>query len=121
MVVFVVFKYVPILNTFWLSLFDYTPISKTFIGFGNFRTILHDAVFFQALLNATILVLSVSALGTILGYALALMFRGGVVGGKLFRTLFFLPVITSIVAISLVFRILYNPAGLGFSSTASCG
>ncbi len=112
---FVVFKYVPILSSFWLSLFDYQPASQTYIGLQNFKSLAEDPIFWQALLNTTLLVLAIGSVGTVLGYALALAFRGGMPGGKFFRTLFFLPVVTTITVIALVFRILYNPVGMGFS------
>jgi multiple sugar transport system permease protein len=114
-VFFVVFKYIPILSSFWLSLFDYQPASQTYIGLQNFKSLAKDPIFWQALLNTTLLVLAIGSVGTVLGYALALAFRGGMPGGKFFRTLFFLPVVTTITVIALVFRILYNPVGLGFS------
>jgi multiple sugar transport system permease protein len=117
-VTFIIFKYVPIFNTFVLSLYNYTPGSQEFIGLENFTNIASDDIFWLALSNTTILVVLIAGFGTVLGYILALLFRGGVYGGKFFRTIFFLPVVTTITVVALVFKILYNPIGFGFSINA---
>lgn len=112
---FTLFKYIPIINSFWLSFYNYNPISQSFSGLDNYERLLGDTVFWQSLINTSIIVVSVTTLGTLIGYIFALMFRSGVKGSKFFRTIYFLPVLTSVTVISLVWKILYNPASLGFS------
>lgn len=112
---FILFKYVPIINSFWMSFYDYNPIHHSFNGLVNYERLLGDTVFWQSLLNTSLIVAGVTLFGTAIGYIFALMFRGGVAGGKFFRTIYFLPVITSVTVVSLVWKILYNPASLGFS------
>jgi ABC-type sugar transport system permease subunit len=99
---FFLFKYVPIFNSFRMSFYDYTPVSQSFTGLANYQMMLTDNVFWQALWNTTIVVAGVTIVGTAIGYIFALMFQGGVKGGKLFRTIYFLPVVTSVTVISLV-------------------
>jgi multiple sugar transport system permease protein len=112
---FFLFKYVPIFSSFWMSFYNYTPISHTFTGVANYQKLLTDNIFWQALGNTTCIVAGVTIFGTVIGYIFALMFQGSVKGGKFFRTIYFLPVVTSVTVVSLVWKILYNPASLGFS------
>ena len=98
-----------------MSFYYYNPLSHTFAGLANYQRLFTDNVFWQSLKNTTLIVAGVTIVGTLVGYIFALMFQGGVKGGKLFRTIYFLPVVTSVTVISLVWKILYNPASLGFS------
>ena len=113
-VFFALFKIYPILQSFALSFRQYQFGPGPFVGFENYRRVLEDSVFWQALSNTTIVVILVTVIGTVAGYVLALMLSEEFRGCTLYRTMIFLPVVTSVTVISLVWKILYNPAPFGF-------
>lgn len=113
-VFFVVFKIYPILQSFALSFREYQFGPGPYVGIENYARALEDKIFWQALGNTTIIVILVTVLGTVFGYALALLLSEEFMGCKLYRTLIFLPVVTSVTVISLVWKILYHPAPFGF-------
>ena len=113
-VFFLVFKIYPILQSFALSFRQYQFGPGPYVGFENYARALEDKIFWQALGNTTIIVILVTVLGTVFGYVLALLLSEEFRGCRLYRTLIFLPVVTSVTVISLVWKILYHPAPFGF-------
>ncbi|MNH83845.1 Lactose transport system permease protein LacF [compost metagenome] len=103
---FVGIRMLPILYSFNVSFREWGMLSpkKPLVGLDNYTQLLGDPLFLKALLNTIIYVaVGVPAqLVTGLGIALLLMqirkFRG------LFRTIYFIPYITSVVAVSWIFR-----------------
>lgn len=80
------------------------------IGFENYRHLLTDPLFFRALTNTFYFV----ALGAPLSISASLFFallinQRRVSGQGFFRTVFFLPVVTTLVAVAVVWRYLYHP------------
>lgn len=105
---------VPILMSLFFSFTNYDVISKmNFIGLDNYINLFQDDQFITALLNTLwYCVLTVPA-GIVLSLLLAVFFNRRVPGIGIFRTLAFIPVITSMVAVSLVWSMLYEDnAGL---------
>jgi ABC-type sugar transport system permease subunit len=113
-VFFTLFKIYPILQSFALSFHQYQFGPGPYVGLENYAQVLEDSAFWQALTNTTIVVILVTSIGTITGYVLALMLSEEFRGCKFYRTLIFLPVVTSVTVISLVWKVLYNPAPFGF-------
>lgn len=79
-----------------------------FIGLSNYVEILHDREFFRALLHSLDIVVVSIPLQTILGLFLALLVNQKLKGKGIFRTVFFLPYITSQIAITTVFMMLFK-------------
>lgn len=79
-----------------------------FIGLSNYIEILHDREFFRALLHSLEIVVVSIPLQTILGLFLALLVNQKLKGKGIFRTVFFLPYITSQIAITTVFMMLFK-------------
>ena len=110
---FLAFVIYPLLSTVYLSAFDYslTGGSLRFVGVANFAELLEDEVFWRALRNnGTILVVSVivqCGLGLIIA---ALLDRAIRRGQALFRTLNFIPVIMSSVAVGVLWQLVYDPS-----------
>lgn len=102
----------------WPIFFNiYMSLSKTdlmtgwtFVGFKNYISLFKDPVFLKALLNNIIylLVMVSVGLGTSLIIA-ALIHRTSGFAKKAYLALFFLPVVTSLVAVSLIWKLLYYP------------
>jgi ABC-type sugar transport system permease subunit len=90
-----------------------SPVAPEFIGFDNFRRAsADDAVFHRSILNTFLFAGLVVPLQGGLGLVLALMVNQKLSGRNFFRTVYFLPVITSMVVISLLWRFLYQEEGL---------
>jgi len=81
---------------------------RPFVGLANYRALVGDAAFGHALANTAIYVLFVPV-GMAVALALALLVNRRMRGVAFLRTVFFLPYITSFVAISLVWKWMYDP------------
>ena len=81
-----------------------------FVGFANYAGLVADPLFWTALRNTLVLVglglpstLAVALAGALLVHSRLARFRG------LYRTIFFAPVVTTLVAVAIVWRYLYHP------------
>ena len=118
--IFLVFMALPILVSFVLSFTDFgianlqNPFNLHFTGIQNYTKLLQDQTFLLSALNTLIIVV----IGVPVNIALALMVAIGVNRGvsfvrTIFRVGYYLPVVTSFVAIAVVWRFLLDPdAGL---------
>lgn len=106
----------PILISFLLSFTSFglrdlqNPIGATFVGVDNYAALLSDAKFWKALGNTFYFV----AIGVPLTLGIGLLIASALSRGitrfrTVFRVGYYLPVITSIVAIAVVWRFLLNP------------
>jgi multiple sugar transport system permease protein len=84
-----------------------------FVGLKNYLTALQDEYFWMALKNTMVYAL-ITVLGQLFfGLLTALMLEKVTRGKVLFRTLFYLPVVTSWVVVSLLFKFLFNSSSAG--------
>ena len=120
---FAVFTAWPVLQSMVMSFTDMrisdirTPFAVDFVGLENYRTAFADPVFRRAALNTGVFVLLGVPLTITAGLGAALALNQGV--GRLrsvFRIGFYSPVITSIVAVAVVWRFLLQP-GTGLVNT----
>ena len=79
------------------------------VGLGNFKYILKDPYFLQALKNTFILVLITVPLSTVIALVISLGLSSIKWLRKLFQTIYFLPYVTNTLAVGLVFMILFKP------------
>jgi multiple sugar transport system permease protein len=110
--VFVVVRVVPIARTFALSLSESSLISlkSRFIGAQNFTDLLHDDLFLTAIGNTTLFAFATVALSVAFGMALALLMHQGFGLNPLYETVFFLPVITPMVPVAIIWKWIYDPS-----------
>jgi multiple sugar transport system permease protein len=81
-----------------------------FIGLGNYRRLLADPVFWTALRNTVYFAFAGGPLSVLVSLAAALLLDSRLARWKtLFRTVFFAPVVTTLVAVAVVWRYLYHP------------
>lgn len=81
-----------------------------FVGLTNFIAVFRDEIFWKSFLNTLYFVFVGGPVTIAASLAAALLLNQAVVRLKsLFRTLYFLPVITTIVAVAVVWRMLYEP------------
>ena len=111
---FIVFLLVPMLISFWWSLNDYSGLQPAkFIGLKNYIELFtRDKYFLQALRNTTVFVLLGMGIGPSLGLLTALLLNQKVHFQAIFRTAYYLPVMTSLVVVSTIWVMLYNQNGL---------
>jgi multiple sugar transport system permease protein len=83
----------------------------TFIGFENYIRLLGDADFLKALANTAIFVIGTIPFTTVIALILALLVNRRIAGAKVFRSAYFIPSITSLVVIALIFTNLYSRGG----------
>lgn len=110
------FFFVPLAASLVLSLSDFDIYAVAdlsvlrWIGFDNYSALLADPLFWRAMRNTLYFVLVGGPLSIAVSLAAALLVDAKVARFKgLFRTIFFLPVTTTIVAVAVVWRYLYHP------------
>jgi multiple sugar transport system permease protein len=107
---------IPTLLAFGLSFTNarlISPSGPSFVGVENYtRAFSNDPTFVRSLLNTFYFAAVVVPLQSALGLALALLVNQKIRGVNVFRTIFFLPVVTSIVVVSILWTFLYQEDGL---------
>ena len=102
----------PILSSFVLSFTDWNFVAgyenAKFVGFENFSKLLTNALFLKGLVNNIILILAIP-ITLILSLALAVIINKYVYLKDLFKVIYFMPFISSIVAVAVVFQVLFHP------------
>ncbi|MFU1794257.1 carbohydrate ABC transporter permease [Paenibacillus azoreducens] len=107
-----VFVFWPIIYGIPLSFTDYSVISEThYVGFDNFVTAFHDSNFLTSLWNSLLYVIIVPVI-QILSILMAILVNGKIPGVKIFRTAYYIPVVTSMVAVALIWSWLLSNNGV---------
>lgn len=111
-----VFFFLPVLASLVLSLTNFDiyavadPRNAQLVGLENYRNLAAEPVFWTALKNTFYFVLVGAPLSVIVALAAALLVNAKLARWKgLFRTAYFAPYVTTIVAIAIVWRYLYHP------------
>lgn len=105
-ILFAIFGLFPIISGFVLGFFRWDGLgSMRFLGLGNYINIFKDALFWKALSN-TLFIGIISHIPILLGgLALAYILNSKLVKGKnIFKTIYFMPMVTSSVAITIIFQ-----------------
>ena len=115
LLIFIVFLALPILASAILSFTDFSlgnlvdPLSAHFIGLSNYAKLLRDPNFQQAALTTAIFVVFGTVLNLAVGLAAAVALNRGISRFRaVFRVGYYLPVVSSIVAIAVIWRFLFN-------------
>ena len=111
---FLVFQYYPILKSFVISFQEYGLLRREtpFIGLENYIRQFQDPLFVSALWNTLLFVAITVVVGVVLALFFAVLVEQTGRWAKLYRTLYFIPVVTSLLATSMVWRWLYASNGL---------
>jgi multiple sugar transport system permease protein len=114
LVFFAVFQYYPILKSIAISFTQYGLLmpETPFVGLQNYVRQFQDPLFLSALGNTLLFVGAAVGVGVTLALALAVLVERTGRWAKVYRTLYFVPVVTSLMATSMVWRWLYSPNGL---------
>lgn len=114
-VLFAVTVLYPTVQAFQMSFFDWKIVGSAtseFLGLDNYARAFEDAKFWRALSNSGIYMLLTVAPQIVLGLLIALLLQKKSPTQPLFRVLYYLPVVTSWVVVSLLFRFLFADSGL---------
>ncbi len=111
LIITVVFKIIPILTSLLMSFFKWDLVSSpVFIGVKNFIDLFGDKTFLLAIYNTFYYSVGTTVFSVIAGLILALVLNNTWMKGKtLFRAIFFLPTICSMVAISMIWMWMFDP------------
>lgn len=107
------FLFVPIVTSAYWSFTDFSGLgSPTWVGLRNYTDLFSDPRFIRALVNTFIFVALGMSIGPTLGLLSALLLNRQVRFRSLFRTAYFLPVMTSLVVVATIWKILLNERGI---------
>jgi len=119
LVILAAFLLYPIGYSLWLSLHEwdgYTPRWGPFVGLENYRALAGDEVFWRATFNSIVFVVVRTPLEVGLGFLLALLLNRRLAARSLLRTLFFVPVVMSLIVVTIIFQRVYE-ANTGLLNT----
>jgi multiple sugar transport system permease protein len=126
--VFAVYTAIPTVAALGFSLTDLrgtdlrNPFAVEFIGLDNYVWLLSDSRFVRDLGNTAIFVLVGVPLTMLLGFALALALNAGIRRMRgVFRTIFYAPVVTNVVAVALIWQYAFNTNGTVNEVAANLG
>ncbi len=107
---FFIFMAVPIVMGLFISFTDYNGFGfSKFVGLSNYIKMFQDEYFQVSFFNNLLYTL-VTVPGTIIAsLLLAVAVNAGIKGSGLFKTMFFFPTITSMVAVGIVWALIFNP------------
>jgi len=103
----------PMLHAIGASLTDYNMITEShFVGLANYEKLARDPFFWNSLQNTLIYLAVVVPFLVIAPIFLALLVNKSLAGIKVFRAIFYLPVITSLVVTGLIWKWVYEEHGI---------
>lgn len=107
---YLVLRIIPILGTFYLSLFDWNLIKphRPFVGLKNFINIAGDKSFWLAFSNTMIFTVFVVVISVLLALILALALKKKTRIGGLYEFAYFLPVVIPMVPVSIIWKWMYD-------------
>lgn len=104
-----IFVFYPTVRLFCDSFYSWDGMGeRTFIGFQNYRMLIEDDEFWQTVKNTFVFIVGSVPTGMAISLVMALLIQKHLIGRDIFRTIFFAPVVTSLVAAGLVFVWLLN-------------
>lgn len=119
-VVFGVFIFWPTIHSFYLSLCKYSLSSikaAKYIGFKNFINLFKNHIFWQAMQNTAVYTVFTVPLTMAAGLFLALLIHNKLVVRKsVYKVIYYIPYVSSMVAVSIVFKLIFDPGSSGIAN-----
>ena len=105
-----IFIIIPVICSFGLSFTDWDLLNPIkFVGLENYRLLFKDNLFYKILGNTVVFALSTSILGVIIPLILASILNSKIRGSEFFKTAYFLPFITPMVVIGIIWAWIFDP------------
>jgi multiple sugar transport system permease protein len=118
LLLFAVFKFVPMVRAVSMSFKDVRPyLGDRWVGLDNYREILSDGSFITAVEHTVVLALGETIGSIAVGLVLALLLEGTAKHLWFVRTAVFLPTVTAMAVVAALWRIIYYPAPDGALNT----
>lgn len=114
LVVFAMFTAYPVVSAFIISFQNYKPLGSTFVGFDNYIATLKDTLFWKSMVNTIVYTILTVPVALCLSFALAILIVP--LKKKLqtaFKAIYYLPVVASGVALSVVWLWMFDPMSSG--------
>ena len=109
MIGLLIFYLWPIIQTFYFSFTEWGAFGQyEWTGLDNYKRMLEDSNLLQSFKNTGIYIIFTVPIGVFLSILLAVLLNQKIKGKSVYRTLYFLPVITMPAAIAMVWKWLYN-------------
>jgi len=106
---FLIFTLLPVLASFILAFSQWDLLTPSkFAGFKNFANLLGDRLFWKYFGNTLFFMMGIPV-GMAVSLCLALLMNNKLRGIVFFRAIYFMPVVSSMVAVALLWRWIYNP------------
>lgn len=124
LILLIIFQYIPLFVLARNSLYEYTlfnPDAAVFVGLGNFVTAFSDPATVQSLLVTLLFVVGMVVIVVPVAFLFAVYLNGRLPARALFRTMIFLPVVTSSVVVATMFVFMLAQNGLINSALQSLG
>ena len=110
LIFFIIFVLAPMVMGFVTSFFNYTMTDFTFVGIDNYIRMFNDEVFIKSLINTLIIVVGSVPIVVIFSLFVASQtYEKNAFTRSFFRCVFFLPVVTGSVAVTVVWKWIYDP------------
>ncbi|OTO01283.1 carbohydrate ABC transporter permease [Enterococcus sp. 5B3_DIV0040] len=110
LIFFIWFVLAPMIMGFVTSFFHYTMTDFSFVGIDNYIRMFNDSVFMKSLINTIIIVIgSVPIVVLFALFVAAKTYDKNVISRSFYRAVFFLPVVTGSVAVTVVWKWIYDP------------
>lgn len=108
---FIIFNLYPLFYSGFLSVMEWDGFSdaRTFVGLDNYRNLLTSPEFGNSLRVTLIYTAGVTLISIVLSLVIAVLLNTGIRGRTGYRVLYFLPVVTSTIAVAVVWRYLLTP------------
>ena len=109
LIFFLGFVIVPMILCLVTSFFSYTMTEFRFVGFENYVKMFQDEIFIKALFNTVlIVVVSVPAVTVFSLWVSSIIYKLNMAACSFFRCIFYLPVVTGTVAVTVVWKWMFN-------------
>jgi multiple sugar transport system permease protein len=110
LILFSIFTVFALAFSFYLTFHEWNIIEpdKPFVGLQNYRDMIDDESFRRSVINTVYFTSATVPLTMLVGLSIALLLNGRSAHAGLFRTLYFLPVVTPFVVVSIIWKWLYN-------------
>ncbi|KAF1305106.1 carbohydrate ABC transporter permease [Candidatus Enterococcus willemsii] len=106
--VILLFNIYPLFRSFIMSFQKGSLINQKYAGLENYQRVLSDPVFYRALKNTALYAFVVVPVALVISLAIAWIIFEKVKHKSFFETIFFMPYVTSTIAIGIVFRYFFN-------------
>ncbi|WP_123040708.1 carbohydrate ABC transporter permease [Cohnella candidum] len=114
LVIYALFTAYPVVKAFLVSFQEYKPLGSTYVGFDNYVSSFHSALFWKAIRNTVVYTVLTVPVALVLSFAIAIMIlplRKSM--QTAFKAIYYLPVVASGVALSVVWLWIYDPLPAG--------